>query len=242
MNAQSPLVAHDPGRANRPEIDTQADTQSDTLRSGRPCDSWTPLEAKVRESLSKTHRWTLSDAGGSAETDLVVRVSLVRSQPGPSTESGSHRHAGGVPSCHRERPSHRVPTGKEPFHERFVADHDRLGASPVAFLDGAPARTGMPYASNHPGEIGPVGDSRPPSRAARRTAATASEHGPRLRLAPRPTPSMTRRPAPRRCGPRRVSADISIWTGRTRAAHRQAWCSVRNPPTSDDSLVAKGIP
>ena len=82
MNAQSPLVAHDPGRANRPEIDTQADTQSDTLRSGRPCDSWTPLEAKVRESLNKMHHWTLSDAGGSAETDLLIRVPLVRSGVG----------------------------------------------------------------------------------------------------------------------------------------------------------------
>ena len=87
MNAQSPLVAHDPGRANRPEIDTQADTQSDTLRSGRPCDSWTPLDAKVREFLSKTHRWTPSDAGGTAETDLLIRVSLVRSQHGPRIES-----------------------------------------------------------------------------------------------------------------------------------------------------------
>ena len=45
----SPLVAHDPGLAHRPEIDTQ----SDTLRSGRPRDSWTPLDAKVRDSLSK---------------------------------------------------------------------------------------------------------------------------------------------------------------------------------------------
>ena len=43
------IDAHDPGRVHRPEIDTQ----SDTLRSGRPCDSWTPLEAKVRDSLSK---------------------------------------------------------------------------------------------------------------------------------------------------------------------------------------------
>ena len=84
------MVAHDPGRVNRPEIDTQADTQSDTLRSGRPCDSWTPLEAKVREFLSKTHRWTPSDAGGSAETDLLIRVSLVRSQRGPPIESISY--------------------------------------------------------------------------------------------------------------------------------------------------------
>ena len=138
--------------------------------------------------------------------------------------------------CHRERPSHRVPTGKEPFHERFVADHDRLGASPVAFLDGAPARTGMPYASNHPGEIGPVGDSRPPSRAARRTVATASEHGPRLRLAPRLTPSIdsaagasTMRAAPRIC--RHLHLDRTH-----RAAHRQAWRPVRTPGVGREAL------
>ena len=94
MNAQSPLVAHDPGRANRPEIDTQADTQSDTLRSGRPCDSWTPSEAKVRDSLSKTHRWTPPDAGGTAGTDLLIRVSLVRSQRGPPIESIAYEGAG----------------------------------------------------------------------------------------------------------------------------------------------------
>ena len=58
----------------------------DTLRSGCPCDSWTPLEAKVREFLSKMHRWTLSDAGGTAETDLLIRVALVRSQRGPPIE------------------------------------------------------------------------------------------------------------------------------------------------------------
>ena len=65
-------VVHAPDRS-------EIDTLSDTLRSGRPCDSWTPLEAKVREFLSKTHRCTPLDAGGKAETDLVVRVSLVRS-------------------------------------------------------------------------------------------------------------------------------------------------------------------
>ena len=42
-----------------------------------------PLEAKVREFLSKMHRWTPSDAGGTAGTDLSIRVSLVRSEPGP---------------------------------------------------------------------------------------------------------------------------------------------------------------
>ena len=62
-----------------PEIDTQ----SDTLRSARPRDSWTPSEAKVRDSLSKRYRWTSSDAGGTAGTDLLIRVSLVRSQRGP---------------------------------------------------------------------------------------------------------------------------------------------------------------
>ena len=70
---------------------SEIDTQSDTLRSGRPCDSWTPLEAKVREFLSKMHRWTLSDAGGSAGTELLIRVSLVRSQRGPPTDTG-HFH------------------------------------------------------------------------------------------------------------------------------------------------------
>ena len=80
-----------PAVSSGPRIDTQADTQSDTLRSGRPCDSWTPLEAKVREFLSKTHRWTPSDAGGSPETELLIRVSLVRSQRGPPIESTTYR-------------------------------------------------------------------------------------------------------------------------------------------------------
>ena len=78
----SRLVAHDLGRNHRPGIDTQ----SDTLRSGRPRDSWTPSEAKVREFLSKRYRWTPSDAGGTAGTDLLIRVSLVRSQRGPLIE------------------------------------------------------------------------------------------------------------------------------------------------------------
>ena len=76
-------VMHTPDRS-------EIDTQSDTLRSGRPCDSWTPLDAKVREFLSKTHRWTPSDAGGTAETNLVIRVSLVRSQRGPPIESTTY--------------------------------------------------------------------------------------------------------------------------------------------------------
>ena len=83
----SPLGAHDPDRIHRPEIDTQ----SDTLRSGRPRDSWTPSEAKVREFFSKMHRWTPLDAGGQAGTELLIRVSLVRSQRGPPIESTTHR-------------------------------------------------------------------------------------------------------------------------------------------------------
>ena len=80
------------------------------------------------------------------------------------------------------------------FPDLSRARVQRLIASEAVLVDGAPARTGMPYASNHPGEIGPAGDSRLPSQAARRTAGTASEHGPRLRLAPRPTPCW--RPTP----------------------------------------------
>ena len=44
--------------------------------------------AKVREFLSKMHRWTPPDAGGTAGTDLLIRVSLVRSQRGPPINMG----------------------------------------------------------------------------------------------------------------------------------------------------------
>ena len=37
------------------------DTQSDTLRTGRPCDSWTPLEAKGGDYLNKQ---AILDTGG----------------------------------------------------------------------------------------------------------------------------------------------------------------------------------
>ena len=76
---------------------SEIDTQSDTLLNARPCDSWTPSEARVRESLSKMNRWTPSDAGGSAETDLLIRVSLVRSQRGPLQERGSGVASAGPP-------------------------------------------------------------------------------------------------------------------------------------------------
>ena len=60
------------------------------------------LEAKVREFLSKTHRLTPSDAGGKAEIDLLIRVSLVRSQRGPPIESITYRDLGATVAdgCH----------------------------------------------------------------------------------------------------------------------------------------------
>ena len=57
---RSSLAPHDVLHAPDP---SEIDTQSDTLRSGHPCDSWTPPEAKVREFLSKMHRWTPPDGG-----------------------------------------------------------------------------------------------------------------------------------------------------------------------------------
>ena len=69
---------------------SEIDTQSDTLRSGRPCDSWTSLDAKVRDFLSKMHRWTPPDAGGTAGTDLpVTRRSSQSPRPGPALRRAS---------------------------------------------------------------------------------------------------------------------------------------------------------
>ena len=43
---------------------------------------------------AKMHSWTPSDAGGTAETDLLIRVSLVRSQRGQPIESTTYRGSG----------------------------------------------------------------------------------------------------------------------------------------------------
>ena len=95
-SGQRPARAHAPSRPWSCQLRAAPaiDTQSDTLRSARPRDSWTPSEAKVREFLSKTHRRTLLDAGGSAEINLLIRVSLVRSQRGPQIESITYEDTG----------------------------------------------------------------------------------------------------------------------------------------------------
>ena len=67
------------------------DTLTDTLRSGRPCDLWTPLEAKGRDPPRNRQFWTRAGATGRPECSLLIRVSLVRSQRGPPIESTSCR-------------------------------------------------------------------------------------------------------------------------------------------------------
>ena len=49
------------------------DTLSDTLRSGRPCDLWTPLEAKVADFLNKP---AILDAGGHHRTARISSLNL----------------------------------------------------------------------------------------------------------------------------------------------------------------------
>ena len=60
-----------------------------------------PRKRKSAIPSAKTHRWTPSDAGGTAGTDLLIRVSLVRSQRGPPIESISYEDlvSGGISVC-----------------------------------------------------------------------------------------------------------------------------------------------
>ena len=135
-------VLHAPDRS-------EIDTQSDTLRSGRPCDSRTPLEAKVREFLSKMHGWTSPDAVGKAEIDLLIRVPLVRSQRGPPIESISYGDLvlSGTSAC-----QHFVPRLDTPQTPAFHPSGGSAGGPDAA----APVTAPAPGDRSLPGQSGPA--------------------------------------------------------------------------------------